>query len=142
GVLSLVLFVWRKRGASAPSDEDKSVPATDARYWTAILVISTIGTTLGDFVSDGLDIGTARASLLLGALLAIALFFELRAKARNQARYWIAIVLTSTIGATSGDYLTKDDGLTLGFALGSGILLILFVVAVLVGRRRVRPAVT
>lgn len=117
----------------------KAGPSTDARYWTAILIVSTIGTTLGDFVADGLGIGTARGALLLGALLAIVLVLEARAKVANEARYWTAIVLTSTIGATSGDYLTKDDGLDLGFAVGSAILLGAFVAVLLLGRLRAKP---
>jgi uncharacterized membrane-anchored protein len=160
-VLGLVFLVWRKRspapaastsesvlphveiGAPAPGSvlphaevgaQAKGGPTTDARYWAAILVISTIGTTLGDFVSDGLGVGAGRGALLLGALLAIVLIVEARAKVASEPRYWTAIVLTSTIGATSGDYLTKDDGLDLGFAVGSAILAALFVVVLLVGR--------
>lgn len=120
----------------------KAGPSTDVRYWSAILIVSTIGTTLGDFVADGLGIGTARGSLVLAGLLAIVLFLEARAKVANEARYWTAIVLTSTIGATSGDYLTKDDGLNLGFGVGSAIMLGAFVAVVLASRLRTRAAST
>jgi len=46
----------------------------------------------------------------------------------------------STIGATSGDYLTKDDGLNLGFGRGSALMLAAFLAVVLVGRRRKQTA--
>jgi uncharacterized membrane-anchored protein len=162
-ILGAVFFFWRRRAPRASAaalphveitpgapaavlphvDLDKpkkSGPSTDARYWAAIFIVSTIGTTLGDFVADGLGVGTGRGSLLLAAILAVVLVLELRARVANEARYWSAIVLTSTIGATSGDYLTKDDGLNLGFGVGSAIMAVAFVAVLLVGRRRA-PAV-
>jgi uncharacterized membrane-anchored protein len=168
GILGVMFLVWKRRAPAPPGGAvatalphveiatpapgsvlphvaiegaKKRGPSTDARYWAAILVVSTLGTTLGDFVSDGLSVGTGRGTLLLGGLLAVVLILELRAKVANEPRYWTAIVLTSTIGATSGDYLTKDDGLNLGFGVGSAIMMAAFVVVVLVGRLRARPAV-
>ena len=46
------------------------LPPTNAFYWAAILVASTFGTTMGDFVASVLHLGFAGASLFLGSLLA------------------------------------------------------------------------
>lgn len=113
-----------------------SLPETDALYWAAILVASTFGTTMGDFVSDELNFGFAMGTVFLASLLIFVLFFEFRAKVANKPRYWSALVITSTIGATLGDYLTKADALNLGYARGMGILVGVFAIIYLIGRRR------
>jgi len=114
----------------------KSLPQTDARYWTAIMVASTLGTTLGDSLTNGTHLGFGGGSLLRVTVLAIVLFAEHRAKVPNEARYWMALVSASTIGATSGDYLTKEEGLNFGYGWGIGSLVVLFIAITVIGRRR------
>ena len=108
--------------------QTRSVPQTDAFYWAVILVASTFGTTMGDFVSSILKLGFGGASFLLGSLLAVVLTVEFRAKTPNKSRYWTALVIASTIGATTGDFLTKEDGLNLGYGWGSLILIAAFAI--------------
>ncbi len=91
------------------------LPETDRYYWAAIMVASTLGTSLGDFVSNVLHLGFARGSLWLGGLLTAMLVIEELAVAPSPARYWSALILASTIGATTGDFLTKAEGLGFGF---------------------------
>lgn len=143
GLFAATLLVWHRR--TQPSDllpdldleeHRKSLVETDARYWTAIMVASTLGTTLGDSLTNGMYLGFGGGSLLLLSFLAIILFAEYRAKAPNEARYWMALVSASTIGATSGDYLTKDEGLNLGYGWGIGSLVVLFVAISVIGLRR------
>ena len=111
------------------------LPATDAFYWAAILVASTFGTTMGDFVSDVLGFGFGRGSLFLGSLLAIVLFVEFRSKVSNKPRYWTALVITSTMGATTGDFLTKPDALNLGYGWGAAVLIAVFSAIFFIGYR-------
>jgi uncharacterized membrane-anchored protein len=118
------------------NNQVKSLPETDALYWAAILVASTFGTTMGDFVADVLGFGFAMGTIFLGSLLLIVLFFEFKAKVTNKPRYWTALVITSTIGATFGDFLTKEDGLNLGYARGMAIVVGAFVLIYLIGRTR------
>ena len=121
----------------------RSTLLADAVYWILILVVSTFGTTMGDYVSDGLGLGPGKGSLLLGGLLVVVLVVELLAKTPNQIRYWIAIVITSTVGATFGDFLTKEDGLELGYGLGTAVLSTVFLLILILGRffgRRAIPA--
>ena len=118
------------------NNRTKGLPETDALYWAAILVASTFGTTMGDFVSDVLNFGFGMGSIFLGSLLVFVLFFEFRAKVPNKPRYWSALVITSTIGATLGDYLTKEDALNLGYGRGMAILVGVFALIYLIGRSR------
>lgn len=104
------------------------LPKTDAFYWLSILVASTFGTTMGDFTSDVLGLGFGGGTLFLGALLLIVLIVDYRSKKPSIALYWTALVIASTIGATTGDFLTKEDALNLGYGWGSLILITVFAV--------------
>jgi uncharacterized membrane-anchored protein len=42
-------------------------------------------------------------------------------------------VITSTVGATFGDYLTKDDGLNLGYGVGTAVLVTVFLLILILG---------
>ena len=58
-LLALFLFVTRRAPGSNDGTRRKSLPETNPRYWAAILIASTLGTTLGDFVSGDLGPGPA-----------------------------------------------------------------------------------
>lgn len=103
--------------------KSQGIPRTDAFYWVSILVASTFGTTMGDFTSDVLGLGFGGGALLLMALLVVVLIADYFSKVANVALYWAALVVASTIGATTGDFLTKPDALNLGYGVGSLILI-------------------
>lgn len=104
------------------------IPKTDIFYWTSILIASTFGTTMGDFVSDYLELGFGGGSILLFSLLVILLIIQYKTNFADRFFYWSTLVVASTIGATTGDFLTKEDGLDLGYAIGSSILIAVFIV--------------
>ena len=149
-LFAATFLLWRDKSSMGESEKanhsvlphvdinptGKRLPPTNARYWAAIMVASTLGTTLGDSLSNGTRIGFGGSSLILGLLLAITLFMEYKAHVRNEARYWTALILASTIGATTGDYLTKEEGLNLGYYWGNGALIVVFVGIVLYARGR------
>jgi uncharacterized membrane-anchored protein len=70
-LLVITLLAGRRRGPRPVVSREpgcpqiKTLPATDSRYWAAITIVSTLGTTLGDFVSDGLALGVGKGSMLL-----------------------------------------------------------------------------
>jgi uncharacterized membrane-anchored protein len=115
-------------GKNVFSDVDRDIktrglPKTDAFYWLSILVASTFGTTMGDFTSDVLGLGFGGGALLLAAVLLVVLVVDYFSNVAEIALYWAALVVASTIGATTGDFLTKPDALNLGYAIGSLILI-------------------
>jgi len=99
-------------------------------YWTVILLTSTAGTTLSDFMDRTLQLGYAKGSaILLSLLLAIFLYWRTsdhsmsveQIKTRKvEVLYWTAIVFSNTLGTALGDFLADSSGL--GF--GGGALLI------------------
>lgn len=110
-------------------------------YWASIIVASTFGTTMGDFVSDELNLGFGKTALLLVSILIVILLAEFRSKKESKLIYWAALVVASTIGATTGDYLTKPDALNLGYGLGSLVLVTIFTLIFLVRYRLQRSLI-
>jgi uncharacterized membrane-anchored protein len=129
------LIKGRKETAPKANIHHTRLPRTDAFYWASIIVASTFGTTMGDFVSDELGLGFGIAALVLASILIMVLFAEFRSKKERKLIYWAALVVASTIGATTGDYLTKPDSLNLGYGWGSLILISIFTLIFLVRYR-------
>ncbi|TGE06418.1 COG4705 family protein [Hymenobacter fodinae] len=109
-----------------------------ALYWAVILATSTAGTTLSDYLDRTLGLGYATGAGLLVALLLAVLgvwyWSELSLSVSNirtrrgELFYWLAILVSNTLGTALGDYLADDSGL--GF--GGGALLIGSLLAVVV----------
>jgi uncharacterized membrane-anchored protein len=144
-LVATVVIRMRRRPQTQPHAQVPGVrlgdlPATGLTYWLGMLIASVLGTTLGDFTSDGLHWKLGNTSLVLAVVLVFALYARRRAGITHEAYYWAAIVLVRTTGTTAGDFLSEDDGLNLGFGVAAGCAALLMV-AVLVGlRRRVSPA--
>lgn len=101
-----------------------------AAYWLVIMTTSTAGTTMSDYMDRTLGLGYATGSAILAGLLAmvLAIWFasekslavaDIRSR-RTETFYWVAILVSNTLGTALGDYLADDSGL--GF-LGSAILI-------------------
>lgn len=109
-----------------------------ALFWAVIILTSTAGTTISDYITRTLQLGYAQGSLLLLTILTIIFTiwrFNTRSLAIDsiktiqvEALYWAAILFSSTLGTSLGDYLADDTGMNLGFGGGTlalGILLVL-----------------
>lgn len=99
-------------------------------YWTVILSTSTAGTTISDFMDRTLGLGYARGSLILiSLLLGVLIFwrFSVGTLSINNIKtfkveliYWIAILISNTLGTAFGDFLADSSGL--GFAGGALVI--------------------
>ncbi|WP_084467830.1 hypothetical protein [Actinokineospora inagensis] len=98
-------------------------------YWTVILSTSMAGTTLSDFMDRTLDLGYALgAAVLVTALLIVFAVWKVSGHSFNvvdintfgaELLYWIAILISNTLGTASGDFLSDTSGLGYG---GSALL--------------------
>lgn len=129
--LLLVIFViWKCTGLTFAIRDIVTFRA-EALFWAAILVSNTLGTSMGDFLSDSSGLGYAGGALLVTGALAVLVGLMRVPAVPNVVLFWIAFVLTRPLGATAGDFLTKPlakGGLDLGTAGSSAVLL-----AVLIG---------
>jgi uncharacterized membrane-anchored protein len=140
-LLIVIFVVWRVSGLTfAITDIDTF--RGEALFWAAILVSNTLGTSVGDFLSDSSGLGYVGGALLVTAVLAVLLGLKYVPAVPNVVLFWLAFVLTRPLGATAGAFLTKPvakGGLDLG-TLGSSVVLLTVLFALMVfAQVRERP---
>ncbi|MFI9047207.1 hypothetical protein [Streptomyces sp. NPDC053427] len=124
-LLIAIFVIWKSTGLTFAIRDIVSFRA-EALFWTAILVSNTLGTSMGDFLSDSSGLGYAGGALLVTGVLAVLVALMRVPAVPNVVLFWIAFVLTRPLGATAGDFLTKPlakGGLDLGTAGSSAVLL-------------------
>jgi uncharacterized membrane-anchored protein len=89
------------------------VPEVTLYFWIIKILGTTIGETAADFLNVNLNLGLTVTSIITGAMLAVALFFQFKAKRYVPALYWSAIVLISVFGTLVTDNLTDSIGVPL-----------------------------
>lgn len=90
-------------------------------FWLMKIVATTLGETLGDFLSMTLNLGYLTGIAITAALFLGLLIGQLRAKKYIPVLYWLVIVSTTTLGTEISDFM--DRSLQLGYAWGSAILI-------------------
>lgn len=90
-------------------------------FWLMKIVATTLGETLGDFISMTLNLGYAKSLGISLLFFALVLFAQLTVKKYITVIYWLVIVGTTTLGTEISDYI--DRTLHLGYAQGSLILI-------------------
>lgn len=123
-LLVVIFTVWKFTGMTFVIRDIVTFRA-EALFWAAILVSNTLGTSMGDFLSDSSGLGYAGGALLVTGLLAVLVALMRVPAVPNVLLFWIAFVLTRPLGATAGDFLTKSTtkgGLDLGTAGSSAVL--------------------
>jgi len=141
--LLATLLVWQ-RALGTVSVASVSTPRAEAFYWLTILFSQTLGTALGDWAADTMDLGYLGAALVFGgALLLVAAAWRFTAISRT-ALFWGAFVLTRPLGAVVGDFLDKplaQGGLDLSrFAASAVLLLAIAACIALLPQRAARTA--
>jgi uncharacterized membrane-anchored protein len=89
------------------------VPEVTIFFWVIKIMATTVGETAADFLNTNLGLGLTGTTLLMGALLAVALVFQFRARRYVPAIYWLAVVLISVAGTLITDNLTDNVGISL-----------------------------
>ncbi len=89
-------------------------------FWLMKIIATTLGETLGDFISMTLNLGYFSGILITLIFFLIVLFTQLFSKEYVPVFYWLVIIGTTTLGTEISDFM--DRSLHLGYALGSLIL--------------------
>lgn len=105
------------------------VPEVTLYFWMIKIMATTVGETAADFLNFDLNFGLSGTSIIMGALLAVLLFLQLRARKYVPWLYWVNVVLISIVGTLVTDNLVDNFGVplkttTIGFSL---VLLAIFV---------------
>ena len=131
-LLAGILLLWKW------SEGNLSVSTINTRkgelfYWIAVLFSNTLGTALGDFLSDDSGLGFFGSWLLITGILCLILLATNFTQISRVTLFWIAFILTRPFGATFGDVLTKTrdkGGLDFGRGYSSLILLSILIIAI------------
>jgi uncharacterized membrane-anchored protein len=102
----LVLGLWRISSGSV-SVENIRTFKDEAFYWATILASNTLGTALGDLLSDDTFLGFAGGTAAFSAMLLFIAGLYRFTRLSHTLLFWAAFVLTRPLGATMGDLLTK-----------------------------------
>ena len=89
------------------------VPQVTLFFWIIKVLCTTVGETFADFLNVNLGFGLTGTSITMGILLAIALFFQFKAKTYIPSIYWITVVFISVFGTLVTDNLTDKMGIRL-----------------------------
>lgn len=97
------------------------VAAVTLLFWLMKIVATTLGETLGDFISMTLNLGYMVGILVTLVFFIIVLSVQLTVKKYIPAVYWLVIIGTTTLGTEISDFI--DRTLKTGYFTGSLILL-------------------
>ncbi len=122
-------------------------------FWTVVLSTSLVGTEISDFMNRGFGnadddaggIGYAAGGAILAVLLAVVFVVWWRsgqtydveniATRKGECLYWLAILISNTLGTSSGDVLAHNTplGFRGAFFVLSGVMLLLIAAHYLTG---------
>ncbi|MFA6044279.1 MAG: hypothetical protein WC718_04795 [Phycisphaerales bacterium] len=123
--------------ATTISSIASKLPALTLAFWVMKIAATTLGETLGDFLSKGpehggIDLGYSTASLVVLGIFVVTVVPQLMVKRYIPPLYWLVILSTSTAGTTMSDFMDRTLGL--GYANGSAILVGLLLTTLAVWR--------
>lgn len=91
-------------------------------FWLMKIIATTLGETLGDFLSMTLNLGYAIGIGITALFFLTVLLIQLFSKKYIPVFFWLVIIATTTLGTEISDFM--DRSLQLGYTLGSTILFV------------------
>jgi uncharacterized membrane-anchored protein len=131
-LVSALLF-WKARFGSL-SIAGVTRFSMELMFWTTVLVANTLGTALGDWLSDNTGLGFGRATLVITALIGFVALLHYRTTINKVVLFWAGFVLIQPFGATAGDFWTKNASIGgMGFPTyyASAVLVVVLILFVL-----------
>ncbi|MCD5363533.1 hypothetical protein [Chromobacterium aquaticum] len=95
------------------SDWLNKVPEVTLSFWIIKIMSTTVGETGADFLAVNAGFGQGLTRTVMGGLLAVALFMQLRTRRYTPWIYWLTVVLVSVVGTQITDLLTDGLGVSL-----------------------------
>jgi uncharacterized membrane-anchored protein len=130
--LAAVFILWFRTEGTL-SVHTVNTARREAFYWAAVVATFALGTALGDFTANTLNLGYFTSAVLFAAVIAIPAIGFRWLHWNAVFSFWFAYVITRPLGASIADGLGKskaDGGLGLGagwVALGFGALIVALV---------------
>ena len=89
------------------------VPEVTLSFWVIKIMCTTVGETGADYLAVNAGLGQNVTRVGMTALLAAALFVQLRKRCYTPWIYWLTVVLVSIVGTQITDLLTDGLGVSL-----------------------------
>jgi uncharacterized membrane-anchored protein len=99
--------------ASSSCNWLNKVPQVTLSFWIIKIMSTTVGETGADFLAVNAGWGQGITRTVMAALLAAALFTQLRTRCYSPWIYWLTVVLVSVVGTQITDLLTDGLGVSL-----------------------------
>lgn len=105
-ILATVFAAWH---ASEKTLSVHTIVTTrrEAFYWAAILFTFAMGTSVGDLISETLNLGYGPTAVVFAAMIGAVAFLHYGLKVNAIFSFWLAYILTRPLGASIGDYMAK-----------------------------------
>jgi uncharacterized membrane-anchored protein len=89
------------------------VPNVTVDFWLIKLMAVTMGETAADYLAVNLGLGLTATSVIMAAILAVAIAIQFSMKRYVPSAYWAAVVLISIVGTLVTDNLVDNFGVPL-----------------------------
>ena len=89
-------------------------------FWLMKIIATTLGETLGDYISMTLNLGYLTGIIITLIFFLIVFWIQLLSKKHILVFYWLVIIATTTLGTEISDFI--DRSLNLGYTLGRLVL--------------------
>ena len=101
---TLAIWFYKERNLEVYPIYEKS---QEILYWVAILFSNSLGTALGDFLSDNLQLNYTGGAIVCAGIIFLVILLHYFSRINQVVLFWIAFIFTRPFGATFGDLLTK-----------------------------------
>jgi uncharacterized membrane-anchored protein len=129
-VLGATFWLWQ-RNEGTLSIHSITTQRREAYYWATVFATFALGTALGDFTANSLNLGYLDSGILFAVLILIPAAAHWRFGLNAIAAFWMSYIVTRPLGASFADYISKPKNLG-GLNVGDGPTALLFALAVLV----------
>ena len=89
-------------------------------FWVMKIIATTLGETLGDYLSMTLNLGYLTGIIITLLFFVVILTVQLIARKYIPVLFWLVIIATTTLGTEISDFMDRTLGL--GYSIGSFIL--------------------
>ena len=86
------------------------MPKVTVDFWLIKLMAVTMGETAADYLAVNMGLGLTTTSLIMSAILLVAVFLQFAQKRYVPWAYWLAVVLISIVGTLITDNLVDNFG--------------------------------
>jgi uncharacterized membrane-anchored protein len=128
-ILAAVFWAWY-RSEGTLSIHSITTQRRETYYWATVFATFALGTALGDFTANSLNMGYLPSGLFFFGVILLPLVGWWRFGLNPIVAFWMAYVVTRPLGASFADWISKPSDLT-GLGFGDGPTALLFALAVL-----------